>query len=70
MLRLTQHLLQIDAKKKAKKEAQKLANQHAKLASKVTVKRKTTTKTPKKAAVVQSTALKVINDASEGTLEI
>jgi hypothetical protein len=57
---------QIDAEKKAEKEAQKLANQRAKLASKVTVKKKTTVKTPKKAAVVQKKSVRFVEVAVEG----
>jgi DDE superfamily endonuclease len=57
---------QIDAEKKAEKEAQKLANQCAKLASKVTVKKKTTTKTPKKAAVVRKKSVRFVGVAAEG----
>jgi len=57
---------QIIAEKKAEKEAQKLANQRAKLASKVTVKKKTTAKTPKKAAVVQKKSVRFVEVAAEG----
>jgi hypothetical protein len=57
---------QIDAEKKTEKKAQKLANQHAKLASKVTVKKKTTAKTPKKAAVVQKKSVRFVEVAAEG----
>ena len=57
---------QIDAEKKAEKEAQKLANQRAKLASKVTVKKKATTKTPKKAAVGRKRSVRFVEVAAEG----
>jgi hypothetical protein len=57
---------QIDAEKKAEKEAQKLANQRAKLASKVTVKKKTTTKTPKKVAVVRKKSVRFVEVVVEG----
>jgi hypothetical protein len=53
---------QINTKKKAKK----LANQRAKLASKVTVKKKTTTKTLKKAAIVQKKSVQFVEVAAEG----
>jgi hypothetical protein len=61
---------QIATKKKAKKVAEKQANQAAKLASKVPIKKKTTIKTPKKAAIVPKKLVRFVGVAIEGVCPI